>query len=187
MESRTSTWKGRRQIAGKWHIITLQEVIVLTTSSSRTGSTWPTTEDARCSSITTLSSLTSWSNPFTFTTSGAYCRIKWLKEIQAGFLQGVLSRASFRRPPTSGQKTFTVLSLHIINSYAKKRGIRKKLIFPIRAVMLDEKVGLVAGDFNGAAWRRDNSNNISIIEEAFADCADASWPHTVVGSRSGSR
>ena len=37
--------------------------------------------------------------------------------------------------------------------------------------MLDEKVDLVAGDFNGAAWRRDNSNNISIIEEAFADCA----------------
>ena len=24
---------------------------------------------------------------------------------------------------------------------------------------------------NGAAWRRDNSNSISIIEEAFADCA----------------
>ena len=38
-------------------------------------------------------------------------------------------------------------------------------------MMLDEKVDLVAGDFNGAAWRRDNSNNISIIEEAFADCA----------------
>ena len=30
---------------------------------------------------------------------------------------------------------------------------------------------VVAGDFNGAAWRRDNSNSISIIEEAFADCA----------------
>ena len=29
----------------------------------------------------------------------------------------------------------------------------------------------MAGDFNGAAWRRDNSNHISIIEEAFADCA----------------
>ena len=37
--------------------------------------------------------------------------------------------------------------------------------------MLDENVDLVAGDFNGAAWRRDNSNNISIIEEAFGDCA----------------
>ena len=37
--------------------------------------------------------------------------------------------------------------------------------------MLKENVDLVAGDFNGAAWRRDNSNNCSIIEEAFADCA----------------
>ena len=35
--------------------------------------------------------------------------------------------------------------------------------------MLKENVDLVAGDFNGAAWRRDNSNNFSIIEEAFAD------------------
>ena len=32
-------------------------------------------------------------------------------------------------------------------------------------VMLDENVDLVAGDFN------DNRNNISTIEEAFADCA----------------
>ena len=69
------------------------------------------------------------------------------------------------------QTTFSVLSLHINNVYAKKRGIGKKLILTIRAVMLDEKVDLVAGDFNGAAWRRDNSNSISIVEEAFADCA----------------
>ena len=86
-------------------------------------------------------------------------------------LQGVLSLASFRRQPPSGQKSFTVKSLHINNNYAKKRGIGKKLILTIRAVMLDEKVDLVAGDFNGAPWRRDNSNSISIIEEAFADCA----------------
>ena len=37
--------------------------------------------------------------------------------------------------------------------------------------MLDEKVNLVAVDFNGVAWRCDNVNNISTIEEAFADCA----------------
>ena len=86
-------------------------------------------------------------------------------------LQGVLSRASFRRQPLNDQKTFTVLSLPISNVYAKKRGIGKKLILTIRAVMLKENVDLVAGDFNGGAWRRDNRNNISIIEEAFADCA----------------
>ena len=63
------------------------------------------------------------------------------------------------------------MSLHISNIYAKKRGIGKKLFLSIRAVVLDEKVDLVPGDFNGAAWRRDSSNNISIIDEAFADCA----------------
>ena len=36
--------------------------------------------------------------------------------------------------------------------------------------MLDEHVDLVAGDFNGAAWRCSNRNNISTID-AFADCA----------------
>ena len=36
--------------------------------------------------------------------------------------------------------------------------------------MLEEHVDLVAGDFNGAAWRRQTGNgNLSIIEEAFAD------------------
>ena len=66
------------------------------------------------------------------------------------------------------EETFTDLSIHVNNVNAKKRGIGKKLILAIRAVIHQD---LVAGDFNGAAWRRDNSNNTSIIEEAFADCA----------------
>ena len=144
---------------------------MLTTSFSRTGSTWPTAVDARCSSIRTLSSLMWRSNPSTVMMSGASCQTRWWKETQAGFLQGVLSRASFRRQPPSGQKSFTIMSLIINNNYTKQRGIGKKLILTIRAVMLEEHVDVVAGDFNGAAWRRDNSNNISIIEEAFADCA----------------
>ena len=41
------------------------------------------------------------------------------------------------------------MSLHINNNYVKKRGIGKKLIPTIRAVMLDEKVDLVAVDFTG--------------------------------------
>ena len=91
-------------------------------------------------------------------------------------LQGVLSRASFRRQRLSDQKTFQVLSLHISDTYAKKRGKGKKLILTIRAVMLDEKVDLVGSDFNGAAWRCDNRNNTNIIEKAFADCALPSIP-----------
>ena len=86
-------------------------------------------------------------------------------------LQGVLPRASYRRQPPNGHKTFTVLSPRISNIYAKKRGKGKKLILTIRAVMLDEEVDLVDGDFNGAAWRCDNRNNISTNQEAFPDCA----------------
>ena len=63
-------------------------------------------------------------------------------------LQGVLSRASFRRRPLGGQKTFTVLSLHIGNIYARKRGIAKELILTIRAVMLGQHIDLVAGEIS---------------------------------------
>ena len=74
-------------------------------------------------------------------------------------LRSVLSRSTFRRQPLSGQKTFTVLSLHIINVYPGKCGIGKKLNLTIRAVMLR---------------RCDNRNNVSTIETP---------PPTIVGTR----
>ena len=81
----------------------------------------------------------------------------------------VIARASFRRQPRDGKSSFTVMSLHINNNCAKKRGIVKKLLLPIRAVMPKEHVDLVARDFNGAAWRRQCGNGrLSTIEEAFA-------------------
>ena len=67
-------------------------------------------------------------------------------------MQSVLSRASFRRSPVSGQRYFTVLSQHIRNIYAKKKGMAKKLILTLRAIMISQEVDLVAGDFNGTAW-----------------------------------
>ena len=79
-------------------------------------------------------------------------------------MQGVLSRASFRRSAVSGQKFFTVLSLHISNIYAKKKGTAKKLIQTLRAVMISQEGDLVAGDFNGTAC-------LTAIDEAFTDCA----------------
>ena len=90
---------------------------------------------------------------------------------QGWVMQGVLSRASFRRSPVSGQVTFTVLSLHISNIYAKQKGIAKKLILTVRAIMISQEVDLVAGDFNGTAWRSRSRDNLSTIDEAFADCA----------------
>ena len=38
-------------------------------------------------------------------------------------------------------------------------------------LMIGQHIDLVAGDFNGTAWRCSNRNNISTIEEAVADCA----------------
>ena len=62
---------------------------------------------------------------------------------QGWVMQGVLSRASFRRPRNQRTKvTFTVLSLHIDNMYAKKKGIAKKLILTIRAIMISQQVDL---------------------------------------------
>ena len=100
-------------------------------------------------------------------------------------LQGVLSRASFRRAATSGQKVFTVLSLHISNIYAKKRGVAKKIIQTIRALMISQNIDLVAGDFNGTAWRCRSRDNIRAIDEVFSDCAlpTPGGPHTIVLTR----
>ena len=81
------------------------------------------------------------------------------------------SRASFRRAAVSGQKFFTVLSLHTSNIYAKKKGIAKKLIQTLRAIMISQRVDLVAGDFNGTAWRCRSKDNLSTVDEAFSDCA----------------
>ena len=64
------------------------------------------------------------------------------------------------------------MSLHINNNFAKKRGLGKKLLLTIRDFVQNEHVNLVAGDFNGAAWRQTSGNNphpTSTLEEAFAD------------------
>ena len=69
---------------------------------------------------------------------------------QGWVLQGVLSRAIFRRPPVSGQKYFTVLSLHVSNIYATRKGIAKKLILTLRAVMISQATGATLGPCKSA-------------------------------------
>ena len=86
-------------------------------------------------------------------------------------LQGVVSRASFRRAAASGQTVFTVLSLHINNVYAEKRGIAKNIIQAVRALMISQDIDLVAGAFNGAAWRCRIRDYLSTIDEVFSDGA----------------
>ena len=88
------------------------------------------------------------------------CEQDKIKEGESGWvLQGVVSRAACRRQPRSGKDKFTVMTLHTNSNFAKESGI-----------MQEEHVDLVAGDFNGAAWRQSNGNkSTSILEEAFAD------------------
>ena len=53
-----------------------------------------------------------------------------------------------------------------------KNGIAKNLLLAVRTVMQQQQVDLVAGDFNGAAWRRQpgsDSRFICSIEEAFVN------------------
>ena len=164
-----------KQIAGKWHVMTLQEAIDYVDHELLTNR-FHVTHYRGCAVLF---------NKDTFEVKSIYLHDtrrelpdKVMEGGQGWVLQGVLSRASFRRPRLSNQKTITVLSLHMSNIYAKKRGIGKKLNLTIRAVMLGDHVDLVAGDFNGAAWRCSSRNNISTIEEAFADCALPTPPGT---------
>ena len=94
-----------------------------------------------------------------------------MREEQSGWvLQAVISRAW--RIPRNGKSYFTMMSLHINNAYAKKRGIAKNLLVTVRTVMHQQQVDLVAGDFTGAAWRRQSGSDsrfISSIEEAFVN------------------
>ena len=161
-----------KQIAGRWQVITLQEAAEYVDHDFLTNR-FHVTHYAGCAILF---------NKDTFYTKIDVKSIylhdtrrdlpDQVREGDQGWvMQGVLSRASFRRPPTSGQATFTVLSLHINNIYAKKKGIAKKLILTIRAIMISQQIDVVAGDFNGTAWRCRSRNNISTIDEAFTDCA----------------
>ena len=53
---------------------------------------------------------------------------------------------------------------------------RKKLILTLRAITISQEVDLVAGDFNGSAWRCRIRDNLSTFDEAFADCALSTPP-----------
>ena len=64
-----------------------------------------------------------------------------------------------------------MMSLHVNNHFSQNRGIGKKLLLTVRTVMLQEHVNMVAGDFNGAAWRCQcgiDPRPMSTLEEAFA-------------------
>ena len=95
-------------------------------------------------------------------------------------LQGVLSRASFRRAAASVQKVFTVLSLHISNIYAKKRGIAQKIIQTIRGLMIFQNIDFVVGDFNGTGLAVVAAATISVLSMKYfltVPCLRRRAPH----------
>ena len=158
------------QIAGRWHIITLQEASDYVDHELLTNR-FHVTHYAGCAVLF---------NKDTFYPNVDVKSIylhdtrrdfpdQVMEREQGWVLQGVLSRAIFRRPPVSRQKYFTVLSLHTSNIYSKKKGIAKKLILNLRAIMISQEVDLVADDFNGTAWRCRSKDNLSTIDEAFVD------------------
>ena len=135
-----------KQIAGKWHVITLQEVIDFVDFELYMNRFF----------VTYYGGCAVLFNKDTFypdiEVNSVYLHDtrrelpdKVMEGDQGWVLQGVISRASFRRRLLSGQKTFTVLSLLIYNIHAKKRCIAKKLIFTIRAIMIGQHVYLQRG------------------------------------------
>ena len=142
-----------KQIAGKCHIITLQEAIEYVDHELLTNMF----HAIHCGGCAVLFHKDTFFPHVKATSIHLHdTRRELLDKLMEGdqgwVSQGVLSRVSFRRHPLTGQKhSHTVLLSHISNIHAKKRGIGKKLILTIRAVMLDEHVDLVSGDFNRAA------------------------------------
>ena len=160
-------------LRGRWHIITLQEALEYLDHEYLTNR-FPVTHYGGCAVLFNKEifhpDIKCFSVHLHDTRDGQQ---QVVKEGQSGWvLQGVISRASFRRLPRNGKSFFTMMSLHINNQFAKKRGIGKKLLLTVRTDMPEDHVDLLAGDFNGAAWRRPCGNDrrlTSIIEEAFAD------------------
>ena len=95
-------------------------------------------------------------------------------------LHGVVSRASFRRPPVS---TFRCCLYILVTFMPRKKVLSRKSSKPFLAIMTSQDVDLVAGDFNGTAWRCRSRDNLRTIDEVFADCAlPTPPPPTIVGT-----
>ena len=100
-------------------------------------------------------------------TRGGVYKIILLRVNKDGFYKAFFHVPLFVVLQLVGQKVFTVLSLHLSNIYAKKKGVAMNIIQTLRAIMISQEVDLVAGDFNGTAWRCRSRDDISTIDEAF--------------------
>ena len=125
---------------------------------------------AQFSSTRTPSTLTSVLNRSTFMTQGEACKIKSLKENRDGFYKMFFHVPHFVDPQPVVRNSLLCCPCVSGNIYAKKKGIAKKLILTLCAIMICQEVDLVAGDCDGTAWRCRSLDNFITIDEAFADC-----------------
>ena len=112
-----------KHIAEKRHIITLQEAVEYHEHEFLTNQ-FNVIHYGGCAVLCNKDTLSDMKVSSTYlhdTRTGKQDRVK---EGESGWvLQGFISRASFRRQPRNGQEFFSVMSLHINNNFAKKRGI----------------------------------------------------------------
>ena len=113
-----------QQIAGKWHIITLQEASEYVDRDILTNR-FHVTHYRGCAILYNKETFHPAMDVKSIHLHDTMRELpdQAVEGVQGWVMQGVLARASFRRPPLSGQKTFTVLCLHKGNVFAKKRGI----------------------------------------------------------------
>ena len=118
-----------KHIAGKWHIITLQEAIAYLDHEHLTNR-------FLCDSSRT---------PFTH--QGFFCvpprqrRSTGRERRTSRMGTAGCPRATFRRLPRNGKPFSATMSSHINNRFAKKRGIGKKILVAIRAMMVGGACG----------------------------------------------
>ena len=110
-----------KQIAGKWHIVSLQEASACV-DDDILQERFHVTHYVGCAILFNMDTFYPDINIKAIYLHDSRRGVQdHIVEGEQGWeLQGVLARASFGRTAVSGQKFFTVLSLHISNIYAKK-------------------------------------------------------------------
>ena len=118
-----------KHTAGKWHFIALQEAIEYLQHECLMNHFY-ITHFAGCAVLLnkdTCHSDVQVNSDYIQDTRDGQQQV--VKEGQSGWvLQAVTSRATFRRILRNGESFFTMMSLHINNQCAKRRGIEKKTV-----------------------------------------------------------
>ena len=161
-----------KQIAGRWHVITLQEASEYVDHDILTGR-FHVTHYAGCAIL--FNKDTFYPNIDVKSIYLHDTRRDLPDQVREGdqgwVMQGVLSRASFSS--TTSQRPGNLYS--VVSTYQphpRQEERHRQEAHPHHPWYHDfSTIDLVAGDFNGTAWRCSNRDNISTIDEAFVDCA----------------